>query len=288
MSTSTLLIACPDRTGIVAALSHLLAEHGGNILDADQHAEPPTADNELPPFFMRLAFDRSHMTLDDAGLRAALASLAQRYEMTWTLHDGTHRPAVVVFASKTPHCLYDLLVREAMGELPGEIKAVIANHDDLRHVADHFDKPFHLIPVTRDTKADAEAQQRALLEQYDAELVVLARYMQILSPELSADLAGRCINIHHSFLPAFVGAKPYHQAKARGVKIIGATAHYVTADLDQGPIIEQDVTRVTHRDDVDALVRKGRDLERQVLASAVRLHLQHRVLIHGNRTLVFR
>ncbi|MEM6393911.1 MAG: formyltetrahydrofolate deformylase [Planctomycetota bacterium] len=288
MSTATLLIACPDRTGIVAALSHLLAEHGGNILDADQHAEPPSTDAELPPFFMRLAFDRSAMTLDDTGLRAALASLAHRYDMTWTLHDDTHKPAVVVFASKTPHCLYDLLVREAMGELAGDIKAVVANHDDLRHVADHFDKPFHLIPVTPDTKPDAESKQRELLEQYDAELVVLARYMQILSPEMSEHLAGRCINIHHSFLPAFVGAKPYHQAKARGVKIIGATAHYVTADLDQGPIIEQDVTRVTHRDDVDALVRKGRDLERQVLASAVRLHLQHRVLIHGNRTLVFR
>ncbi len=293
----TLLISCRDRTGIVAALSSLLARVGGNILDADQHSEPAgdvldaageTQDDELPTFFMRLAFDASAMTVTPAALGRELEALSEEYAMAWSLHGESPRARVAVMCSKTPHCLYDLLVREAMGELPGEVVVVISNHWDLQSVAEHFGKPFHHVAVMQERKAQAEQRQQAILADAGADVLVLARYMQVLSKELSASWAGRCINIHHSFLPAFVGARPYHQAKRRGVKIIGATAHYVTAELDQGPIIEQDVTRVTHRDGVSDLIRKGRDLERQVLATAVRLHLERRVLIHGRRTIVFR
>jgi formyltetrahydrofolate deformylase len=281
-STATLLVSCRDRTGLVAALSDFVFRHNGNILDADQHAE-----RESNQFFMRLAWDLSRFELDRDTTRKALEVLAKRFELTWDLAVDDRRPRVAVFVSKSAHCLYDLLLTQQLGELGGDIVAVISNHDTLADVCRHFDVPFHHLPVDPDNKRQAEEQQLALLDRLDVDLVVLARYMQILSPAFVDRRPGRIINIHHSFLPAFVGARPYHQAKARGVKVIGATAHYVTAALDQGPIIDQDVCRVSHRDEVEDLIGKGRELERRVLTRAVRLHLQRRVLVFENRTIVF-
>ncbi len=281
MTIATLLVSCRDRTGLVAALSQFVFENNGNIVDLDQHAETDSG-----MFFMRLAWDLARFKLDRDGLDAGLAYLAKRFELTLSLTLSDRRPRVAVFASKVPHCLYDLLMAEQLGDLGGEIAVVISNHADLAPVAGHFGKAFHHVPVGADKNA-AEVRQRELLAGAGVDLVVLARYMQIVSPGFCEYWQGRLINIHHSFLPAFAGAKPYHQAKERGVKLIGATAHYVTADLDQGPIIDQGVARVSHRDEVEDLIRKGRELERQVLTRAVRLHLQRRVLVSGNRTIVF-
>ena len=280
--TATLLVSCHDRTGLVAALSDFVFRHNGNILDADQHAE-----GESGQFFMRLCWDLSRFELDQETTRKAMEVLAKRFGLTWELAIDARRPRVAIFVSKTPHCLYDLLLCRQLGELGGDIAAVVSNHEALADVCRHFDVPFHHIPVDLSDKAGAEARQVALLEELGVDLVVLARYMQILSPAFVDRRPGQIINIHHSFLPAFVGARPYQQAKARGVKVIGATAHYVTAELDQGPIIEQDVCRVSHKDEVEDLVAKGRELERRVLTRAVRLHLQRRVLIFENRTIVF-
>jgi formyltetrahydrofolate deformylase len=277
---ATLLVTCRDRTGLVAALSDLVFRHEGNILDADQHAELDGGQ-----FFMRLCWQG--MALDRDQVRAALGQLAERFALRWELTFSDARPRVALFVSRLPHCLYDLLLSHQLGELGGDIVAVISNHPDLASVSDHFEVPFHHLPVDPADRAASEARQVALLQELQVDLVVLARYMQILSPEFVARWPHRIINIHHSFLPAFVGARPYHQARERGVKVIGATAHYVTSELDQGPIIEQDVCRVSHRDDVDELVRRGRELERQVLTRAVRMHLQRRVLVHDNRTIVF-
>ncbi len=282
--SATLLVSCRDRTGLVAALSHFVFHHGGNITDADQHAESSDAGGQ---FFMRLRFDLGSFTLDRAGIAAELGAMARQFDLSWQLSYNDRRQRVAVMVSKTPHCLYDLLLRQSLNELGGDIVAVLSNHPDLESVAGHFGLPFHHIAVPADGKAAAEARQLALLEELGVDLVVLARYMQVLSPAFVARWQARVINIHHSFLPAFVGARPYHQAKERGVKIIGATAHYVTPELDHGPIIEQDVARVSHRDEVEDLVRKGRDLERQVLSRAVHAHLERRVLISGTRTIVF-
>jgi formyltetrahydrofolate deformylase len=284
---ATLLVTCRDRSGLVAALSDFVFRNGGNIIDLDQHTEYSTdsAAGAGGTFFMRLVFDIGGFRLDRDGIRAAVAVLSQSHGLTTSLTFSDQRPKVAVFASKVPHCLYDLLLCQSLGELHGDVVAVISNHDHLRSVAEHFHLPFHHLPMG--DKARTEQAQQQLLDQLGIEVVVLARYMQILSPQFVDRWQGRIINIHHSFLPAFVGAKPYHQAKERGVKVIGATAHYVTSELDQGPIIEQDVCRVTHRDQVDDLVRKGRELERQVLTRALKLHLERRVLIHGNRTIVF-
>ncbi|MGB1126683.1 MAG: formyltetrahydrofolate deformylase [Phycisphaeraceae bacterium] len=283
MQTATLLIACDDKPGLVSSFSQFIAANGGNILDADQHTE-----HETNQFFMRLVFDTAGFALDESACRSALDRLASTIDnMRWDLHMGGDLPKVALFCSRTAHCVYDLLVRHAMGELPGEIALVISNHDDLHEVADHFGIPFKHVPVEKDNKQAAEDQHEALLAEYGIDLVVLARYMQIVGPGFCERWAGRCINIHHSFLPAFVGAKPYHQAFERGVKIIGATAHYVTADLDQGPIIEQDIAHVGHHASVKELTRLGRDVERQVLARAVRWHLERRIIIHNNRTVVF-
>ena len=283
MNTATLLCSCTDRTGIVATLTNFVAEYGGNIIDLDQHT-----DNETEQFFMRLVWDTGKSALSREDIPGALAIVAKKFpEMKWSVSFGTPLPRVAVLVSRTPHCLADLLLRHQMGELNCEMALVMGNHDDLRELAEHFRVPFHLVPVERENKEEAERRQMEILARHDVDLVVLARYMQILGPGFVDAWQGRIINIHHSFLPAFVGAKPYHQAKARGVKIIGATAHYVTAELDQGPIICQDVTRVSHRDEVDDLVRKGRDIERRVLGTAVRLHLERRVLVNGNRTVVF-
>ena len=280
--TATLLVSCRDRTGLVAALSDFVFRQGGNILDADQHAEA-----ESGWFFMRLVWDLARFRLDRTGLEGALKELAARFDLRWEVTYSDRKPRVAVFASKTPHCLYDLLLAQSLGELGGEIVQVVSNHESLRDVAGHFDVPFTHMAIDPQRKDAVETEQQRLLERHGIDLVVLARYMQILSRPFVERWAGRMINIHHSFLPAFVGAKPYLQARQRGVKLIGATAHYATAELDQGPIIEQDVARCSHQDGVDELVRKGRDLERQVLARAVRWHLEDRVLIHGNRTVVF-
>ncbi len=279
---ATLLVSCSDRTGLVAALSEFVFESGGNILDADQHAEQETG-----LFFMRLAWDTTGFKLGRDGIDAALAQLGKRFDLAWEVTYSDVRPRVAVFASTSPHCLYDLLLAHQLGELGGDLVLVISNHEALRPVAGHFGVRFQHVPVDPARKDEAEDTQDKLLAELRIDLLVLARYMQILSPQFVARRAGRIINIHHSFLPAFVGAKPYHQAKAKGVKIIGATAHYVTRELDQGPIIEQDVCRVSHRDDVGELVRKGGELERRVLTRAVRLHLERRILVSGNRTIVF-
>jgi len=280
--TATLLVNCRDRTGLVAALSSFVFTHGGNILNADQHAELDSGE-----FFMRLVWDVVGFSIDRQEIRSEIASLAQRFDLKWELTFSDHIPRMVVFATKASHCLYDLLLCQQIGDLGGQIVAVISNHDLLADVCKHFEVPFTFIPIDRNDKRKAEQEQLALLDSLDLDVVVLARYMQILSAEFVSRWPNRIINIHHSFLPAFAGARPYHQAKERGVKIIGATAHYVTADLDQGPIIDQNVRRVSHRDEVEDLMRAGRDLEREVLTRAVRMHLQRRVLVSGNRTIVF-
>jgi formyltetrahydrofolate deformylase len=277
-----LRVHCADRKGIIAALSDFVFRHGGNILDLDQHSDP-----EGPRFFMRLVWSLDRFSLDADGMRLGLQAFARSFGLEWELSFDDRRDRVAVFCGKELHCLYDLLLRQRLGELPGDVALVLSNHEDARAAADYFGAPFVLTPVTKENKEQAEARQLELLAEHGVDLVVLARYMQILSPAFVARWRGRIINIHHSFLPAFAGARPYHQAKKRGVKLIGATAHYATEDLDEGPIIEQDVVRVTHRDEVEDLVRKGRDLERQVLARAVRLHLQRRVLVDGRRTIIF-
>jgi formyltetrahydrofolate deformylase len=281
-ATATLLVSCRDRTGLVVALSEFVFKNGGNILDADQHAEVETG-----LFFMRLRWDLDGFKLSRAEIDGAMRAVAARFDLEWELTYSDVRPRVAVFASKAPHCLYDLLLAHQLGELRGELALVISNHELLRPVAGHFGVRFEHVPVDPRDRGAAEATQESLLAASGVALVVLARYMQILSPGFVARWPSRIINIHHSFLPAFVGAKPYHQAKARGVKVIGATAHYVTSELDQGPIIEQDVCRVTHRDDVDELLRKGGELERRVLTHGGRMHRERRVLLSGNRTIVF-
>jgi formyltetrahydrofolate deformylase len=279
---ATLLVSCPDRKGIVAALAQVLYGHGANILDADQHA-----DSLAGMFFQRLRVDMSSLTTDRVSIETGIREVGERFGMSWKLAYGSQVRRVAVFASKQEHCLYDLLIRHRAGELPCEIAMVISNHAEAEPIARHFGVTFHHLPVTPETRAAQEAAVIELLDRAQIDLIVLARYMQILSSELVARYAGRIINIHHSFLPAFVGANPYRQAYEKGVKLIGATSHYVTADLDQGPIIEQATIRCSHSDDVEDLVRKGRDLEKVVLANAVRWHLEDRVLVYAGKTVVF-
>ena len=284
MSTVFILrLQCADRPGLVAAVAGFLANRGGNIVDAQQFN-----DSQNNQFFMRVAFEPSADWHLDS-MKAEFDPVAREAGITWTMHDQAARKKVVLMVSKWDHCLTDLLNRERIGEIPMEIVAIISNH--AREAIDTSlmrDIPFHHFPVSRETKVHQEGRIKELVTRSGAELVVLARYMQVLTDDLSAFLSGRCINIHHSFLPGFKGAKPYHQAHERGVKMIGATAHYVTADLDEGPIIHQDVEPATHSDSPEELVRKGRDIERRVLAEAVRLHLQDRVFTNGARTVVFR
>ncbi len=281
MPEFVLTLACPNQRGIVAAVSTCLFAQGGDISEAQQFD-----DAESGRFFMRTVF--AVAPAQAASVAAALQPVAERFRMAWRLTDRGARKRVMLFVSKFDHCLVDLLYRWRLGELAMAPVGIISNHprDMFAHL-DIGDIPFHHVPVTAATKLEQEAEQWRLIRESGAELVVLARYMQILSDGLAAKLGGRCINIHHSFLPGFKGAKPYHQAHARGVKLIGATAHYVTTDLDEGPIIEQDVERITHGDRPDDLVRKGRDIERRVLARAVRYHLDDRVILNGNRTVVF-
>lgn len=280
MTTYILTLICENRPGIVAAIATFLAEGDGNITEARQFDDSVSGN-----FFMRVRFDHA---ADEASLRAGLGPVVARFGMTIDLRPADRRMKVLMMVSKFDHCLGDLLYRHTIGELQMDIVAIASNHprDALRLTIDEA-IPYHHLPVTRASKADQEAAVRALIEATGAELVVLARYMQILSDEMSAYLSGRCINIHHSFLPGFKGAKPYHQAFERGVKMIGATSHYVTEDLDEGPIIAQDVEPVSHADTPDDLIAKGRDIERRVLAHAVRLHLERRVLLNGARTVVF-
>ncbi|PFG33880.1 formyltetrahydrofolate deformylase [Sanguibacter antarcticus] len=275
-----LTLSCPDRPGIVHAVAGLLAEHGGNITESQQFGDP---DTDL--FFMRVQV-RSSASREE--LTDALDALASTFSMTWTL-DVVGRPVrTLVMVSKAAHCLNDLLFRERTEGLPIEVVAVAGNHRDLEALTAFYGKDFHHLPVTRETKAEAEAALLALVRELDVELVVLARYMQVLSDDLCRTLHGQVINIHHSFLPSFKGAKPYHQAHDRGVKLIGATSHFVTGDLDEGPIIEQDVERVDHTRTVEDLVALGQDVERRVLSRAVRWHAEHRVVLNGHRTVVFR
>ena len=277
-----LTLSCEDRPGLVAAVAGFLFENGGNILEASQFN-----DQETKLFFMRVVFEREDGPSSEP-FRARFAELARQHAMNWKIRAVRERRRVLMLVSKFDHCLGDLLYRHRIGELPMDVVGIISNHPrDVLKISMIGDIPFHHLPVAKDAKAQQEAQIKRIVEETGAELVVLARYMQILSDDLAAFLSGRCINIHHSFLPGFKGAKPYHQAHVRGVKMIGATAHYVTADLDEGPIIAQDVEAITHSDTPDDLVRKGRDIERRVLAKAVTLHLQDRVLLNGSRTIVF-
>ncbi len=279
--TYILTLSCPDRLGLVHAVSGFLLEHGCNIEEAAQYNDQATG-----LFFMRVQFASAQH--DGAALKGQLAPFAEGFQMRWSLHPCAEAMRTVLMVSREGHCLNDLLFRVKSGLLPIDIRAIISNHRDFYQLAASYNIPFHHIPVTKDNKAQAEARQYEIIEAEGAELVVLARYMQVLSNDLCTKLAGRAINIHHSFLPSFKGAKPYYQAHDRGVKLIGATAHYVTADLDEGPIIEQDVTRADHTDTVEDLTSRGRDTESLVLARAVKWHSEHRVLLNGHKTVVFR
>lgn len=279
---AVLLLSCPDRPGLVSTVSRFIAENRGNIVYADQHT-----DFEKGIFIQRVEWQLRGFAVPRERVAGAFAPIARRFRMDWRLHFTDQRPRVAVMATRQAHCLYDLLARWRMGEFAAEIVSVISNHDDLRPVADAFGVPFHAAPVAGGKKAPQEKKVLDLLRRDGVDLVVLARYMQVLSPKFINAYKGRVINIHHSFLPAFAGARPYQQAYARGVKVIGATAHYATADLDQGPIIAQDIIRVSHRDTVENLMLKGRDLEKIVLARAVKAHLARKVLVYGNKTVVF-
>ncbi|HEX7888847.1 MAG TPA: formyltetrahydrofolate deformylase [Ramlibacter sp.] len=276
-----LTLSCPDRPGIVHAVSGFLLERGGNIEEAAQYN-----DHDTGLFFMRVRFACGQLAQED--LRAQLKAFGEGFQMQWKLHATTQPMKTVIFVSKEGHCLNDLLFRWKSGLLPLDIRAIVSNHREFYQLAASYNVPFHHIPMTAATKAQSEARQFEVIESEGAELVVLARYMQILSDDMCRKLSGRAINIHHSFLPSFKGAKPYYQAHDRGVKLIGATAHYVTADLDEGPIIEQDVARVDHSYSVEDLTATGRDTESMVLARAVKWHSEHRVLINGHRTVIFK
>ena len=280
--TAVLLVSCPDRPGIVATVAAFVAEHGGNIVDLQQHT-----DHTDGAFFQRVELELAGVDVPPGDLGPAFAAIAERFAMTWDLHLPGERPRVALLASREAHCLHDLLTRWRTGELAVDVPVVASNHADHAELAAWYGVPYAHLPIVDGDKPAQEAQLQARLVEDRIDLVVLARYMQILSPALCAAWPNRIINIHHSFLPAFQGARPYHQAHERGVKVIGVTAHYATAELDEGPIIDQDVLRVSHRDDVEDLRRKGRDLEVAVLARAVRAHVEHRVLVYGRRTVVF-
>ena len=278
-----LTLSCPDRPGIVSAVSTFLAHDGQNILDAQQFD-----DVETRKFFMRVVFTAADLAVELSALQTGFAAIAERFGMDWQMRDRAVHRRVMLMVSKSDHCLVDILYRWRTRELPMIPTAIVSNHPrEVYAGLDFGDIPFHHLPVGKETKREQEMQIWDLVGKTRTDLVVLARYMQVLSDDLSAKLSGRCINIHHSFLPGFKGARPYHQAHERGVKLIGATAHYVTSDLDEGPIIEQDVERISHRDRPEDLVRKGRDIERRVLARAIRYHLDDRVILDGRKTVVF-
>jgi formyltetrahydrofolate deformylase len=286
-NSAILLISCPDRKGEVATIADFVYRHGGNILHADEHA-----DEESGLFLMRVEFDPKDFDIDLSDKALAdfgrhFEPIATRFQMQWRLAQSSQRQRMIILVSKYDHCLVDLLYRHQSGELACDIPLIISNHADNQAIADFYKVPYAIVPVTKNNKAEAEARIQSLINEHRPDFMVLARYMQILSNEFVHRFPQRIINIHHSFLPAFVGARPYHQAFERGVKLIGATSHYVTQVLDDGPIIEQDVVRVSHRDTVEDLIRKGRDLEKVVLSRAVRWHVENRVLVYGNKTVVF-
>ena len=281
-NTAILLISCPDRKGIVAGIADFIFQHQGNILHADEHA-----DEESGLFLTRVEFDPADFDFDVSSFGERFASVAAKFNMTWRLARSAYRPKMAILVSKHDHCLVDLLYRQHSGELGCEIPIIISNHPDNKPIAQFYRIPYEVVPVSKANKQTAENTILALLGQCRPDFIVLARYMQILSNAFVNEYPHRIINIHHSFLPAFAGAKPYHQAFQRGVKLIGATSHYVTEVLDDGPIIEQDVVRISHRDSLDDLLQKGRDLEKVVLSRAVRWHIENRVLVYGNKTVVF-
>ena len=281
-NSAILLISCPDEKGEVATIADFVFRHGGNILHADEHG-----DEESGLFLMRVEFDAKDFDVPLADFGKYFSPVAEAYAMKWRLAQSSNRPRMIILVSKYDHCLVDLLYRHQSGELACEIPLIISNHPDNQAIADFYKIPYLVVPVTKDNKQAAEKQIHGLIDEHKPHFMVLARYMQILSNDFVSRYPQRIINIHHSFLPAFVGARPYHQAFERGVKLIGATSHYVTEVLDDGPIIEQDVVRVSHRDTVEDLIRKGRDLEKVVLSRAVRSHVENRVLVYGNKTVVF-
>lgn len=281
-NTATLLITCPDTKGIVAAIAEFLYQHQANILHADQHQD---AENNL--FLMRVEWDLAGFDLTESVFEDKFSAIAKKFNMEWQLKLSKHKTKMALMVSQYDHCLADLLHRHKSGELDCDISLIISNHLDTQPLAEFYGIPFHHIKVTKENKADVEAQQFALFDRHQIDLIVLARYMQILSENFVKRYPQKIINIHHSFLPAFIGAKPYHRAFERGVKLIGATSHYVTEVLDEGPIIEQDIARISHRDQVEDLIQKGRDLERVVLSRAVRWHIENRILTYANKTVIF-
>jgi len=280
--TAVLLLSCQDRSGLVSRISHFIFERGGNIVDLDEHVSRTEG-----IFSLRVAWELDHFSISADELDDAFAPLAREFRAEWKIHRTRELSNVAIYVSRYDHCLQDLLWRHRAGELPCRLRLVVSNHPDLEPLARFFSIPYHVYPKSPETKAEQEERELRLLEEHEIDTIVLARYMQILSPEFVRRYPNQVINIHHSFLPAFAGGNPYRQAYDRGVKIIGATSHYATAELDEGPIIEQDVTRVSHRDSVEDMVRKGRDLERVVLARAVKAHLEKRILVLGNKTVVF-
>ena len=281
-ASAILLISCPDQQGIVCAVTDFLMRHNGNIIDLEQHT-----DTEEGAFFMRVEWELGGFALPRDQINSAFKPIADRQQMEYGLHFSDVRPRMAIFVSKFSHCIHDLLARWHAGECNADIPLIISNHPDLEPLAKMYGIDYRVIAITSETKAEQEAETLRLLQEYHIDLIVLARYMQILSDEFCTRFPNRIINIHHSFLPAFVGARPYHSAHQRGVKIVGATSHYVTSNLDEGPIIEQEVMHVTHKDSVENLIRKGRDLEKLVLSRAVWAHLQNKVLVYKNRTVVF-
>jgi formyltetrahydrofolate deformylase len=280
--TAILLLSCPDRIGLVARISHFIFERGGNILDLDEHVDP---DEKV--FSVRIAWDLSNFTISPSELIDAFTPLAKEFRASWDIKFPAKKMPVAIFVSKYDHCLQDILWRNRMGEFPIEIPLIISNHPDLEGLARQYGIPFHVYPKTPAGKLEQEQRELDLLAEHKIDTIILARYMQIVSGQFVSRYPNKIINIHHSFLPAFSGGNPYKQAYQRGVKIIGATSHYVTEDLDEGPIIEQDIVRISHRDRLEDLIRKGRDLERIVLARAIRYHVEHRVLVHGRKTIIF-
>ena len=283
MQKITILIHCKDQKAIIASVTNYIASIGGNIIYLDQHVDAD--ENE---FFMRLECELSAENWNFDAIKTDFkTSLAEPFEMTWEIYPQEQKPKMALFVSKYDHCLFDILGRYLAGELPLEISVIISNHEDLRDVAERFSIPFYYVPFTKETKIEGEKKQLELLHKYEIEFVVLARYMQIITPKLIEVYKNKIINIHHSFLPAFPGAKPYHSAFKRGVKIIGATSHYVTKELDEGPIIEQDISRVLHSHSIEDFIMKGRDLERTVLARAIKLHAERKTMVYNNKTVVF-
>ena len=281
-NTATLLITCPDAKGIVASIADFLYQHNANILHADQHQD---AENNL--FLMRVEWDLASFNLTEQTFSTAFSPIAAKFSMEWQLKSSQHKARVAIMVSQYDHCLADLLHRHKSGELDCDIPLVISNHRDTEALVKFYGIDFHYVEISKENKPQAEAAQFKLFADYSIDLIVLARYMQILSPNFVARYPQRIINIHHSFLPAFIGARPYHRAFERGVKLIGATSHYVTEVLDEGPIIEQDIDRISHRDQVEDLIQKGRDLERVVLSKAVRWHIENRILLYANKTVIF-